>query len=157
MAGVKYHGHGVFHRRPGGRRPAPWGTGDVRYRPRAQFTSEAFTGALRAHGIKISMDGEGRWADNVFVERLWRSVKYGDVYLLAYEAPAELRPDWAVTSCFTTPDAGTPGSADAPRMRCISTRRAASWPPETQGRSTYGTVQFCGSISVIKTGEAENE
>jgi putative transposase len=57
----------------------------------AQFTSEAFTGVLKNHGIEISMDGKGRWVDNVFVERLWRSVKYEDVYLRAYETPAELR------------------------------------------------------------------
>jgi putative transposase len=57
----------------------------------AQFTSEAFTGVLKEHGIKISMDGKGRWLDNVFVERLWRSVKYEDVYLHAYETPTELR------------------------------------------------------------------
>ena len=57
----------------------------------AQFTSEAFTGVLKRHGIAISMDGKGRWVDNVFVERLWRSVKYEDVYLKAYETPAELR------------------------------------------------------------------
>ena len=57
----------------------------------AQFTSEAFTGVLKAHDIEISMDGKGRWVDNVFVERLWRSVKYEDVYLRAYETPAELR------------------------------------------------------------------
>ena len=57
----------------------------------AQFTSEAFTDVLNDHGIAISMDGKGRWLDNVFVERLWRSVKYEDVYLRAYETPAELR------------------------------------------------------------------
>jgi len=57
----------------------------------AQFTSEAFTGVLKAHDIAISMDGKGRWVDNVFVERLWRSVKYEDVYLRAYETPRELR------------------------------------------------------------------
>ena len=57
----------------------------------AQFTSEAFTGVLKAHDIDISMDGKGRWVDNVFVERLWRSVKYEDVYLRAYETPAALR------------------------------------------------------------------
>ena len=57
----------------------------------AQFTSEAFTGVLKAHGVAISMDGKGRWVDNVFVERLWRSVKYEDVYLRAYETPAALR------------------------------------------------------------------
>jgi putative transposase len=52
----------------------------------SQFTSEAFTGVLSSHGISISMDGRGRWLDNVFVERLWRSVKYEDVYLKAYES-----------------------------------------------------------------------
>ena len=57
----------------------------------AQFTSAAFTGVLKEHGIAISMDGKGRWLDNVFVERLWRSVKYEDVYLHAYETPTELR------------------------------------------------------------------
>jgi len=57
----------------------------------SQFTSEAFTGVLKDHGIEISMDGKGRWVDNVFVERLWRSVKYEDVYLRAYETPTELR------------------------------------------------------------------
>jgi putative transposase len=52
----------------------------------SQFTSEAFTDILNAKGIKISMDGRGRWMDNVFVERLWRSVKYEDVYLKAYDS-----------------------------------------------------------------------
>lgn len=57
----------------------------------AQYTSEAFTEVLRSHNIHISMDGKGRWVDNVFVERLWRSVKYEDIYLRAYESPAALR------------------------------------------------------------------
>jgi putative transposase len=57
----------------------------------SQFTSEAFTSILNAHGIKISMDGRGRWMDNVFVERLWKSVKYEDVYLKAYGSIAEAR------------------------------------------------------------------
>jgi len=51
----------------------------------AQFTSEAFTGQLLAAGVQISMDGRGRALDNVFVERLWRSVKYEEVYLKDYE------------------------------------------------------------------------
>ena len=57
----------------------------------AQFTSEAFTDVLKTHGVAISMDGKGRWLDNVFVERLWRSVKYEDIYLRAYDTPAALR------------------------------------------------------------------
>ena len=57
----------------------------------SQFTSEEFTGILMSHGIKISMDGRGRWMDNVFIERLWKSVKYEDIYLKAYESIAEVR------------------------------------------------------------------
>ena len=61
----------------------------------SQFTSAEFTGVLRERGIKISMDGRGRCLDNVFVERLWRSVKYEEVYLRAYanlvEAERHLR------------------------------------------------------------------
>ena len=57
----------------------------------AQFTSEAFLGVLERNQIRISMDGKGRWRDNVFVERLWRSVKYEEVYLKAYETVHEAR------------------------------------------------------------------
>jgi putative transposase len=55
----------------------------------SQFTSKAFTGRLKAHNIAISMDGRGRFLDNIFVERLWRSVKYEEVYLHAYETGKE--------------------------------------------------------------------
>jgi putative transposase len=57
----------------------------------SQFTSAAFTGLLLENGIAISMDGRGSWRDNVFVERLWRSLKYEEVYLRAYETVAEAR------------------------------------------------------------------
>ena len=57
----------------------------------SQFTSEAFTTVLREHGVQISMDGKGRWVDNVFVERLWRSLKYEEVYLKAYNTVADTR------------------------------------------------------------------
>ena len=57
----------------------------------SQFTSKDFTDVLKDNGIKISMDGKGRWVDNVFVERLWRSVKYENVYLRAYESIPALR------------------------------------------------------------------
>ena len=56
----------------------------------SQFTSESFTGVLKARGIAISMDGRGRALDNIFVERLWRSVKYEDVYLKGYSNTMEL-------------------------------------------------------------------
>jgi putative transposase len=57
----------------------------------SQFTGVAFTGALADRGITISMDGKGAWRDNVFVERLWRSIKYEEVYLRAYESVGEAR------------------------------------------------------------------
>ena len=57
----------------------------------AQFTSDAWLGCLKKAGVQISMDGKGRWIDNVFIERLWRSVKYEEVYLLAYEDGSEAR------------------------------------------------------------------
>ncbi len=57
----------------------------------SQFTSQAFTGLLKEHGICISMDGKGAWRDNVFIERLWRSVKYEEVYLDAYDTVSDSR------------------------------------------------------------------
>jgi putative transposase len=56
----------------------------------AQFTAEAFAGCLERAGVSVSMDGRGRALDNVFVERLWRSVKYEDIYIQDYEAVPEL-------------------------------------------------------------------
>ncbi len=56
-----------------------------------QFTSEGFTQVLKDQNIRISMDGKGRWMDNVFIERLWRSLKYEEVYLKAYDTVAEAK------------------------------------------------------------------
>jgi putative transposase len=69
-----------------GRRPEIFNTDQG-----VQFTAEAFTGALEAEGITISMDGRGRCYDNIFVERLWRTVKYEEVYLKDYAEPVEAR------------------------------------------------------------------
>jgi putative transposase len=57
----------------------------------SQFTGQAFTGVLANNEIAISMDGKGAWRDNVFVERLWRSVKYEEVYLRAYDSVSDAR------------------------------------------------------------------
>ena len=57
----------------------------------SQFTGTTFTGVLIKNAIAISMDGKGAWRDNVFVERLWRSVKYEEVYLRAYDNVSEAR------------------------------------------------------------------
>jgi transposase InsO family protein len=67
-----------------------WGS-----RCRAQFTAEEFTHAVLGRGAKLSMDGRGAWCDNVFVERLWRSVKYERVYLRANESVSHARTDIA--------------------------------------------------------------
>jgi putative transposase len=57
----------------------------------SQFTSAVFTGTLAAAGIRISMDGRGRWMDNVFIERVWRSLKHEDIYLKGYVDGREAR------------------------------------------------------------------
>jgi putative transposase len=59
----------------------------------AQFTSAAFTGKLEATGVAISMDGRGRFMDNIFIERLWRSIKYEEIHLKAYADGREARAD----------------------------------------------------------------
>ena len=66
----------------------------------SQFTSAAFTGTLVAAGVRISMDGRGRWMDNVFIERLWRSLKYEDVYLKGYADGRDAKPGIAAWIAF---------------------------------------------------------
>ena len=73
----------------------------------SQFTSETFTGPLLALGVSISMDGRGRALDNVFIERLWRSVKYEEVYLKAYEDVGRSRRSLGAYFRFYKPSART--------------------------------------------------
>jgi putative transposase len=91
VAVVSHDGSGLLRRDPGGclgssRKPEVLNTDQG-----SQFTGSAFTGLLTSNGIAISMDGKGARRDNVFVERLWRSVKYEEVYLRAYETVDEAR------------------------------------------------------------------
>jgi transposase InsO family protein len=87
----------------------------------SQFTSTDFTGVLKAHAIKISLDGKGRCMDNIFVERLWRSLKYEDIYLHAYASVAQaLGRHWGVAALLQRgmPSSGTrlpDAPADLPR------------------------------------------
>ncbi len=74
----------------------------------SQFTSEDFTSVLKENDIRISMDGKGRWIDNVFVERLWRSVKYEEVYLKAYDDIRSARKSLGVYFDFYNMEAATP-------------------------------------------------
>ena len=88
----------------------------------SQFTSPEFTNVLKNAGVKISMDGKGRWMDNVFIERLWRSLKYECVYLRAFETASETRVgigNWItyynVERPHSTFDGQTPDKVYAPR------------------------------------------
>jgi putative transposase len=69
-----------------------------------QFTSDDFTGILKDKGIQISMDGKGRWIDNVFIERLWRSLKYEEVYLKAYDTVAQAKEGIGIWLAFYNQD-----------------------------------------------------
>jgi putative transposase len=84
----------------------------------SQFTCAAFTSVLTEAGIRISMDGRGRWMDNVFIERLWRSLKYEDVYLKATPMDARHAPALAPGSDSTTAAVLTRRSATVLRCRC---------------------------------------
>ena len=86
----------------------------------SQFTSAEFTGLLSDNAIRVSMDGRGSWRDNVFVERLWRSVKYEEVYLRAYDSVAEARARSAVTWPSTTARGLTRALAERRRTKPIS-------------------------------------
>jgi putative transposase len=75
-----------------------------------QFTSLEFTGLLKAQGVQISMDGTGCWHDNVFVERLWKSIKCEEVYLYAYETASAAQQGLERYVEVLQPDQATPGA-----------------------------------------------
>jgi putative transposase len=75
----------------------------------SQFTSSAFVALVQQHGISLSEDGQGAWRDNLFVERLWKTVKYEEVYLHAYDSVAEAQRHLAVY--FTFYNQGRPHAA----------------------------------------------
>ena len=75
----------------------------------SQFTGTAFVGLVQQHGIQLSMDGKGSWRDNLFIERLWKSVKYEEVYLHGYDSVTEAR--HGLTRYFTFYNQGRPHTA----------------------------------------------
>ena len=91
LAAIEHVGYLILHGGPGRGDCALWNTADIQYRPGEPVYLWRFTDILKKHDIKISMDGQGRWMDNVFIESLWKSVKYEDVYLKAYNSIAEVR------------------------------------------------------------------
>ena len=99
----------------------------------AQFTSTAFTERLRARGIQISMDGRGRALDNIFVERLWRTVKYEEVYLHDYRSvPEAIRRLGGYCSFYTGERLHQPLNDHTPEAICRQLARARDGrvPPE---------------------------
>ena len=91
MAAVDHDGSGILRQDAGGCDGPSRQAGDLNTDQGWRFTGSAFTSVLVNSGIAISMDGKGAWRDNVFVERLWRSVKYEEVYLRAYEGVSDAR------------------------------------------------------------------
>ena len=96
----------------------------------AQFTSEAFTRMLQEQRVQVSMDGKGRYLDNIFVERLWRSIKYEEVYLKAYQTVAEARA--GIDAYLEFYNQQRPHQALLPD----SSRGIPKWPGREEGSST---------------------
>lgn len=103
----------------------------------SQFTSEAFTGLLRNHGIQISMDGKGRCVDKGLVEGLWRSLKYEEVNWKGYATVAEAKKSLRGIWTSSTKSAGTSPWSDAHPMRCITN-------PLTKGTRLKSEMQLTG-------------
>jgi len=96
-----------------------------------QLTSGGFTTILHDHGVAISMDSPGCWRDNVFVERLWRTIKYEEICLHAYPRPsARPKPASGATSSSTTVDAHTPRWATELRTRHTSPIKTKTTQPD---------------------------
>ena len=122
----------------------------------SQFTGAAFTGVLANNGIAISMDGKGAWRDNVFVERLWRSVKYEEVYLRAYDSVSEARASIGRYLDFYNgrrPHSSLDGMHT--RIKPTSTCCHSAWQPNPGRGSTYRrgkSVQTTGTTSGFNSG-----
>jgi putative transposase len=100
----------------------------------SQFTSGEWIDTLKAAGVQISMDGKGRWIDNVFIERLWRSVKYENIYLHAYESGTQLRRGLTEYFDFYNAQAHAPGIGLSDPGRCLL------WPCRVQARGMIGVT-----------------
>jgi len=117
----------------------------------AQFTCTEFISVLKAHQIRISMDGKGRWRDNVFVERLWRSVKYEEVYLHAYESVTAARNGIGrYMNFFNTrrPHTALDRQTLDARLLRFAAARGGSITRRAPLIGTAKTVSFCGATSL---------
>ena len=130
----------------------------------SQFTSTDFTGVLKAHGIRISLDGKGRCMDNIFVERLWRSLKYEDIYLHAYASVTAAKAgigDWLnfynEERLHQAHDYRTPRQIYETQCLWISGRSAApngSASPASRARSANGEIL---TVAPMPTGISNNK
>jgi putative transposase len=109
----------------------------------SQFTSVAFTGVLMAAGVRISMDGRGRWMDNVFIERLWRSLKYEDIYLKGYTDGREAHA--GIASWFAFYNTRRPHQALGNRMPM------AVWREGTTGALDHRAVDMMDNARALPT------
>jgi hypothetical protein len=103
----------------------------------SQFTGQAFTGVLANNGIAISMDGKGAWRDNVFVERLWRSVKYEEVYLRAYDSVSAARASIGRYLDFYNAADRIRALTTPHPIKLTSPSCPSAWQPNLGRRSTY--------------------
>ena len=111
----------------------------------AQFTSHAFTGVLKRDGIVISMDGRGRVFDNIFVERLWRNVKYEDVYLKGYATMGEL------LRCIAAAPAQTPPQGRGQKQPSRQTQPPRQKPKHQQHRKPTQSQQRGSAVQQLLT------
>jgi transposase InsO family protein len=121
----------------------------------SQFTDGEFVTLLASHGILQSMDGKGCWRDNVFVERFWRSIKYEEVYLHAYDSIAEAKVALGVTSTSTTPGVRIPRCLTGARLIRCTLDHCRSWRRlKPVQRSTYPRRVLClkkwGHLSLLR-------
>jgi putative transposase len=103
----------------------------------SQFTGAAFTGVLIKNGIAISMDGKGAWRDNIFVERLWRSIKYEEVYLRGYDSVSEACASIGQYLTFYNGRSPTRALTARHPIKLTSPRCHSAWQPNPGRRSTY--------------------
>jgi putative transposase len=122
LAGVNHLGSGLLHRSHRGSPGPSWKAEIFNTDQGSQFTSTGFIKVLAGREIKISMDGKGAWRDNVFVERLWRTIKYGEVCLQACASVLEARARLGATSASTEGGAHIHRLTAKPPIRLASTR-----------------------------------
>jgi putative transposase len=137
VAGIDHDGGSILRRDAGGCFGSSRPAGHFNTDQGSQFTGAAFTGVLANNDIAISMDGKGAWRDNVFVERLWRSVKYEEVHLRAYDSVGEARA--SIGRYLDFYNAGDRIRALAARhpIKPTSPRCQSGWQPNPGRRSTY--------------------